>query len=155
MQRTSLWIALFVLWIGIRPADAQSPPPDNAPSFFSGEWAGTGERGSFCYVSLRIDGSGWVLVDAGTGDWSGARIQWQNRRQSLQIDTIVPLRSSTPQRFMPLDRFELRSEFNQSLSLTWATPDGSCHLQRIETVVSRLSRAQRAVVDLPPGEGAQ
>jgi hypothetical protein len=155
MQRTSIWLALFVLGYGLRSASAQSPPPDDSPSFYSGEWAGTGDLGSYCYVKLSVDGSGWVLVDAGAGDWSGAKVQWQNRQQSVQIDQIVPLRASAERRLMPLERFELRSEINQSLSLTWTTPGGTCHLQRIETTAGRLSRARSAIIDLPPGAGAQ
>lgn len=153
-QRCAAWLALFLLGCGARPAEAQSPQPDTSASFFSGEWTGTGDHGSFCYVGLTVEGFGWVLVDAGAGDWSGAGIKWRNRRQSLQIDKLMPFRASPQRRIMPLEGFVLRSEFNQSLSLTWTTPSGSCHLQRIETVASQLGRARRAISDLPPGEGA-
>ncbi len=155
MPRIGTWLTIFMLGSGMPSASAQSPPLDNSPSVFSGEWTGTGERGSYCYVKLGVDGTGWVLVDAGAGDWSGAKVEWQNRQQSLRIGKIVPLRASAQRRLMPLERFELRSEFNQSLSLSWTTPGCSCHLQRIETTESRLNRARSAIVDLPPGEGTR
>ena len=155
MPRIGTWLTIFMLGSGMPSASAQSPPLDNSPSFFSGEWTGTGERGSYCYVKLGVDGTGWVLVDAGVGDWSGAKVEWQNKQQSLRIGKIVPLRASTQRRLMPLERFELRSEFNQSLSLSWTTQSGSCHLQRMETTERRLNRARSAIVDLPPGEGTR
>lgn len=153
MLRIGTWLTIFMLGAGLHSASAQSPPLDNSRSFFAGEWTGTGESGSYCYVKLGVDGTGWVLIDAGAGDWSGARVEWQNQRQSLRIGKIVPLRASPQRRIMPLERFELRSEFNQSLGLTWTTLGGGCHLQRIGDTEARLNRARRAIVDLPPGEG--
>ena len=79
-------------------AHAQSPPPDNSPGFFSGEWSGTGEHGSYCYLRLNADGSGWVLSDGGSGDWLGAGVPWRDRQQSLQVDTIIPARASVARR---------------------------------------------------------
>jgi len=35
-------LVLFASWLG--SASALTPPLDNSPSFFSGEWAGTGEE---------------------------------------------------------------------------------------------------------------
>ena len=61
-------------------AHSQSPPPDNSPGFFSGEWSGTGEHGSYCYLRLNADGSGWVLSDGGSGDWLGAGVRWRDGR---------------------------------------------------------------------------
>jgi hypothetical protein len=152
MRNLIHFVALFALFGSVH---AQSPPPDNSPGYFSGEWTGTGEHGSYCYLKLKIDGVGWVLIDGGAGDWSGAGIQWRNRHQSLQVDKIVPLRASTQRRLMPLEDFVLRSEFNHSLSLTWSAPSGSCHLQRIESTARQLSRARRVIMDLPPSEGAR
>lgn len=155
MQGTTMWLVLFLAGAGIRSAGAQSPPPDNSPGFFSGEWTGTGPQGSYCYVNLKADGSGLVLIDGGAGDWSSARIRWQNRQQSLQVDKSVPVRASPQRRLWPLERFELRSDFNESLSLTWIAPTGRCHLQRIESTARRLNRARSAIKDLPPSDGAQ
>jgi hypothetical protein len=155
MQRTTIGLAVFLLSCGIHPAKAQSPPPDTSPGFFAGEWAGTGVHGSYCYVKLTADGLGWVLIDGGSGDWSGSSIQWRNRQQSLQIDNAVPLHTSAQRRIMPLEDFVLSSEFNQSLSLTWNTPGGSCHLQRIESTANHLSQARSAIAGLPPAEGVR
>jgi hypothetical protein len=154
MRRTSVLHALFLLSAGVASASAQSPPLDNSRGFFAGEWTGQGEQGSFCYVSLKADGSGVVLIDPGAGDWSGASIQWQNRGQSLQIDKRAPLRASPERRIMPLNDFGLRSEFNRSLSLTW-TPKGECHLLQVEAIADRLTRAREAVRTLPPSDAAQ
>lgn len=148
------WLGLFLLNGGIRSAEAQSPPPDTSAAFFTGEWIGTGEHGTYCYVKLNVAGSGWVLLDAGAGDWNGAGFQWRNQRQSLQITQIAPLRRSPQYRLMPLASFQLRSEFNQTLHLTWATSTGSCHLQKIETMTRHLDRARGAIGTLPPREGS-
>jgi hypothetical protein len=141
-------ILLFCAVAGI--AQASSPPPDSSPGFFAGEWAGTGDQGSYCYLDLSADGWGWVLVDGGGGDWLGARIRWHNRQQSLQIDKIIPLQESTELRVMRLGRFVLGGGFNQSLRLTWKELPGGCELQRVESTATRLSRARTAVKSLRP-----
>jgi hypothetical protein len=133
-------------------ANALTPLPDSSPGFFAGEWAGTGERGAYCYLNLGADGSGSVLIDGGSGDWLGARIQWRNVKQSLQIEKIIPLPASAQQRIMPLADFVLSSKFNQSLSLTWNKQSTGCQLQKIETLAHHLDRARFAINGLPQGE---
>ena len=142
MRRITTWFALLLLSGGFVSAEGQAPPPDTSASFFSGEWEGTGEQGSYCYVKLDAEGSGWVLVDAGAGDWSGAGIQWRNRQQSLQVENVTPLRASPQERLMPLEHFVLRSELNRSLSLSWTGPSAGCHLQRIDAMAQHLGRAR-------------
>ncbi|HAR38102.1 MAG: hypothetical protein A2X56_10570 [Nitrospirae bacterium GWC2_57_13] len=96
------FIGLVILFAWLGTAHALTPLPDSSPVFFAGEWAGTGEQGAYCYLNLSADGWGWVLIDGGAGDWFGARIQWRNRQQSLQVEKIIPLTASTQRRIMPL-----------------------------------------------------
>ena len=152
MQRTTIWLAFSLLGGGVPAVSAQSPPPDTSPGFFTGEWTGTGASGSYCYISLRADGTGWVLIDVGAGDWNGARIQWRNRQQSLQVDRSVPVPASPGRRLLPLTDYTLRSTFNASLSLTWTNPGGSCQLERLEATALHLNAARTAILDLPPTE---
>jgi hypothetical protein len=133
-------------------ANALTPRPDNSPDFFSGEWAGHGEHGSYCYLKLNTDGSGWVLIDGGAGDWLGAGMQWRNRQQTLQVEKSIPVRASAQLRVMPLAKFSLISGFNQSLQLTWNQRSGGCQLQKIETTVGHLNRARTAIEGLLSGE---
>lgn len=141
---------MFFTWLGT--ANALTPLPDSSPSFFSGEWAGIGEHGTYCYLNLGADGWGWVLIDGGSGDWLGARMQWCNRQQALQVEKVVPLPTSTQLRVMPLEKFVLSSGFNQSLRLTWNEQSGICHLQKIGTMAQQLIRARTTINGLPPGE---
>lgn len=141
---------LFFVWLG--SAIALSPPPDNSPSLFAGEWAGTGERGGYCYLNLGADSRGVVLIDGGTGDWLGAQMQWRNRQQTLQVEKVTPLPVSTQRRVMPLETFVLRGGFNQSLSLTWNAQSSGCQLQKIETMARHLDRARNAIEGLLQAE---
>lgn len=129
-----------------------SPPLDTSPGWFAGEWAGTGEQSAYCYLNLSADGWGWVLIGGGSGDWLGARVQWRNRHQSLQVEKIIPLPFSPQRRIMPLETFVLRSGFNQSLSLTWNARSSGCQLLKIETTEHHLNRARNAIEGLPQGE---
>ena len=124
---------------------AVTPPLDESPAAFAGEWAGTGEQGSYCYLNLDAGGGGWVLVDGGSGDWLGARIQWHNERQSLKVEKFMPLPSSPRYRVMPLQAFVLRAQFNQSLSLSWGSNSAGCQLQRIESSTRHLDSARGAI----------
>jgi hypothetical protein len=151
-QNMRYFTGLVILFAWLGTAHALTPPLDNSPGFFSGEWAGTGNQGAYCYLKLSTNGWGWVLVDGGAGDWLGARIQWRNRQQSLQIEKIVPLHASTQLRVMPLGQFVLSGGFNQSLRLTWNEQSGDCHLQMIETTARHLLRARKAIESLLPGE---
>jgi hypothetical protein len=143
-------LVMLFAWLGT--ANALTPLPDSSPSFFSGEWAGTGEQGTYCYLNLSADGWGWVLIDGGTGDWLGARMQWRNLQQALQVEKIIPLPASTQRRIMPLAKFVLRSGFNQSLSLTWNAQSSGCQLQKIETTERHLIRARSRIKGLLLGE---
>jgi hypothetical protein len=144
-------LVLFLGWQGV--AVAVTPPLDNTPGFFSGEWAGSGESGSYCYMSLEADGSGLVLIDGGAGDWLGARLKWRNRQQTLQVESIIPLSVSPQRRIMPLETFALRSGFNQSLSLSWSRGVAGCQLQKVEATARHLERAREAVKAVRQGGG--
>lgn len=133
---------LLCSWIGT--AYAQSPPPDRSPAAYAGEWVGAGELGSYCYVALQPDGWGRVLVDGGSGDWLGARIQWRNLRHTLVVDKVIPSLHSPHLRILPLETLVLRSGFNQSMSLTWNGRSGACQLQRSEKTQAQLARARSA-----------
>ena len=145
-------IALAMLAACLSPARAQSPPSDNSAAYFSGEWSGPGEQGNYCYVKLATDGAGWVLVDGGSGDWLGARMQWRNRQQSLLVGKIVPLAASPQFRVMPLGTFVLASGFNQSLRLTWNRQIAGCQLQKVDTTARRLDAARSAITGMAAGE---
>jgi len=149
-MRYFIRLVLFSVWLG--GASALTPPPDTSLGFFSGEWAGTGEGGSYCYLNLSADSRGFVLIDGGAGDWLGARVQWRNRQQTLQVEEVIPLPVSTQRRIMPLKAFVLRSGFNQSLSLTWNVQSSGCQLQKIETTTRHLNRARNAIEGLLQGE---
>jgi len=142
-------LAMFCAWL--TATQAQAPPPDSSPGYFSGEWAGTGEQGSYCYVMLNADGSGWVLVDGGAGDWRGAEVRWSNQLQSLKIEGTVPLVASPQRRIMPLPALSLGGGFNQSLSLTSEELRGGCQLQKIETSAQHLVAARKAIEGLRLG----
>ena len=130
-------------------AMADSPPLDGSSGFFSGEWSGTGAMGAYCYLNLDIDGTGHLLIDGGAGDWLGSRVLWRNRRQALEISYATPLPVSTQLRVMPLSRFSVTTEFNQSLWLTWSQSSGGCRLQKREAMESRLEQARSTVRRLP------
>jgi hypothetical protein len=149
MRHFSRFAMVFV-WL--TATQAQAPPPDSSPGYFAGEWAGTGELGSYCYVMLNADGTGWVLIDGGSGDWRGAQVQWRNRLQSLQIERTTPLIASPQRRIMPLESFSLGGGFNQSLSLTSTALRGGCQLQKSETTAQHLSAARGAIEGLRLGE---
>jgi hypothetical protein len=150
MRKLMRWVLLYG-WLG--SASALTPRPDTSPNAFAGEWAGTGELASYCYVQLGADGWGQVLVDGGSGDWLGARIQWRHRQHGLQVDRIIPAPVSTQRRITPLKTLVLRSGFNQSLSLTWNEGLGPCQLQRTELAARRLERARSAVEGLQSEDG--
>lgn len=147
-MRYLLGLIFYFAWLG--SVSGRSPPPDHSPAMFAGEWAGAGERGSYCYVKLEPDGQGLVLVNGGTGDWVGARMQWHNQQQSPQVDKIFPLAASTQWRTMPLEKFVFNAGFNQALSLTWSAQFGPCQLQRTDDAARQLARARNVADALPP-----
>lgn len=140
------FMRLVLLFASVGSASALTPLPDKSAALFAGEWAGGGERGSYCYVKLDADGQGLVLVDGGAGDWLGARIQWRNQQQNLQVDKVIPLAASARQRIGPLEKFVFSAGFNQSLSLSWSAQSRACQLQRTEAAARHLARA-RATID--------
>ena len=80
------WLRLFfTLLAGLAASSspALTPPRDNRPGFFAGDWIGTGADDLFCFIRLQPDGNGTVLVGSASGDWLGARIRWRNQQQSL------------------------------------------------------------------------
>jgi hypothetical protein len=96
-------------------------------------------------VKLGADGLGGVLIDGGSGDWMGARLQWHNRKQTLQVDKITPLGASPRRRTLPLQKFVLASGFNRSLKLTWNEGSTSCQMQHLERAERHLERARSAM----------
>lgn len=148
-MRYFVGLALIIVWLGT--AEALTPLPDPSPGFFSGEWAGNGQQGAYCYLNLSADGWGWVLIDGGTGDWLGARMQWRNQQQSLQVEEVIPLLASAQLRVLPLEKFVLSSGLNQSLKLTWNEPSGGCHLQKLDTTASHLLGARKTLESLMSG----
>jgi hypothetical protein len=149
-MRYFIGLILLCAWLGT--AHALTPLLDSSPGFFAGEWAGTGEHGTYCYLNLSADGRGLVLIDGGSGDCLGARIQWHNRQQALQVEKIAPLPASAQLRVMPLEKFVISSEFNQSLKLTWNEQSGVCYLQKIETTAQHLIRARSTIDGLLSGK---
>ena len=152
-RRACILLQLALLVGSVGASHARSPPPDASPSLFAGEWTGVGERGSYCYVKIEPDGRGLVLVNGGTGDWVGARMQWHNQQQNLQVDKILPLAVSAQRRTMPLEKFVFNAGFNQALSLSWNAQFSPCQLQRIEEAARQLARARATADALPPEQG--
>jgi len=152
MRYLVLFISVFV-YAGA--AIALTPPLDNSSKFFSGEWDGAGAHGAYCYLKMNSDGHGLVLIDGGTGDWLGARIHWRNQQQTVEVDKIIPLKSSNQLRIMPLGRFTLNTGFNQSLQLIWSSNSNGCYLRKIETSVNHLTRARNVMNKLQSSKGAQ
>ncbi len=156
MEFARLCLAAIALSCAFAVASlAASPPPDQSSAFFAGEWSGTGAQGSYCYLELAADGTGWVLLDGGSGDWLGARIRWHNQRQSLQVDDVVPLRASPARRIMSLEQVQLGGGFNQSLRLTSKSLPGGCDLQRVALQATRLDGARATVKGLRPAGSPQ
>lgn len=148
-MRYFVGLALIIVWLGT--AEALTPLPDPSPGFFSGEWAGNGQQGAYCYLNLSADGWGWMLIDGGTGDWLGTRMQWRNQQQSLQVEQVIPLQASAQLRVLPLEKFVLSSGLNQSLKLTWNEPSGSCHLHKLDATARHLLGARKTLEGLISG----
>ncbi len=144
--------ALAVLLALLPGAQALTPLPDGSAAFFAGEWSGSGTQGSYCYLDLAADGSGWVLFDGGSGDWRAARISWVNQRQSLQVTQISPQPMAPRLRVMPLEKFQLGTEFNQTLHLTWDGKGGGCYLQKLQASEGHLAAARAAIAGLSRGK---
>ena len=148
-------LVLVVFFVFAETANALTPLLDSSPDFFSGEWSGTGAQGTYCYINMKVDGRGVVLIDNGAGDWVGAQIQWRNQKQTLDVEKITPLPISSEFRDMPLERFKLSSEFNQSVKLTWGSHSSSCYLQKIDTTANHLTRARNVSNKIPSSKGTK
>lgn len=126
-----------------------SPPLDNSPGLWAGEWSGAGPLSAFCMVRLDPDGTGHVMLDGGNGDWRGARIRWVNRQQSVHVLASEPWASRPRQRTGPLTDAQLQSGLNLALALRWGAGGASvCHLQRTEDQARRLGLARGVLSDL-------
>jgi hypothetical protein len=142
-------IGIVLVVILAQPAFALTPLPNSSPEFFAGEWAGSGEHGTYCYLNLSADGRGWALIDRdGVGNWFGAKIQWRNRQQTLEVEQVTPLPASPQLRILPLSALSVQTGFNQSLQLSWGKPSDSCHVQKIETTADRLTQARGTIKQL-------
>jgi hypothetical protein len=144
-----------VLFVFVKSAYALTPLPDSSPGFFSGEWAGAGFHGAYCYLNLNTDGRGLVLIDNGAGDWLAARIHWRNKQQSVEVEEIIPLRTSTQMRIMPLELFTLKTGFNQSLKLNWNSSSEGCNLLKIVQTANLLNQARNVMNKLKPQKSSQ
>lgn len=140
--------SMAILLMAATGAQALTPLPDGSAAFFAGEWSGTGAQGSYCYLNLSADGSGMVMFDGGSGDWSAARIAWNNQRQSLKVTRIAPLAMLPRLRVMPLEKFQITTEFNQTLHLTWDGKSGGCYLQKLQLGEQHLAAARATVEGL-------
>jgi len=138
------WLRLFFTLLAALAASsspALTPPLDNRPGFFAGDWIGTGADDLFCFIRLQPDGNGTVLVGSASGDWLGARIRWQNQRQSLVLIEASPLAAEPHRRLMPLSGLTLRSGINQTLQLKPGERSPLCELQLRDRVLSRYEQA--------------
>jgi hypothetical protein len=140
------------LLLGLGAASALTPLPDTSPAAWAGEWAGPGEQGSYCHLTLRADGQGWALVDGGSGDWLAARFLWQVRAQGPAVGHLFPAALSASRRTLPLAALKLAGGFNQSLTLRWSERVGVCQLQRVEASARHLQRAREALSGLRAAE---
>jgi hypothetical protein len=143
----------LALLAGLPPAGALTPLPDTTPGFFAGEWAGAGEQGGYCYMTLDVDGSGVVLIDGGSGDWLGARMRWHNERQALVVDRVLPMPFSAQHRVMPLPAFTIRSGLNQSLGVSWSARALACQMQKIDAATRHLEQARSALQSMNKDAG--
>lgn len=126
-----------------------SPPLDNSPGPWAGEWSGAGPLNAFCMVKLDPDGTGHMMLNGGHGDWRGARIRWVNRQQSVHVLASEPWASRPRQRTGPLTDAQLQSGLNLALALRWGAGGASvCHLQRTEDQARRSELARGVLIDL-------
>lgn len=142
------WLRLIFTLLAALAASsspALTPPLDNRPSFFAGDWIGTGADDQLCFIRLQPDGNGTVLVSNASGDWLGARIRWRNQRQSMELIEVSPEVSPFPaephRRLMPLSGLTLRSGINQTLQLKPGERSPVCELQLHNNVLRRAVQA--------------
>lgn len=147
--RSAMSRMLSLLALCVATCAMASPPLDNSPGLWAGEWSGVGPLNAFCMVRLDPDGTGHMMLDGGNGDWRGARIRWVNRLQSVQLLASEPWASRPRQRTGPLADAQLQSGLNLSLALRWGAGGASvCHLQRTEDHARRSGLARSVLSDL-------
>lgn len=145
------WLRLFftlLIALGASASLALTPPLDNRPGFFAGDWIGTGPEDMFCFVRLQTDGNGTVLVRGASGDWLGARIRWRNQQQSVVLVAASPFPVELGRRLLPLIQLDLRSGINQTLQLKSGVRNPVCELQ-LSNKVLRRSREAEMLLDNP------
>ncbi len=128
--------------LGAGSAPALSPPLDSSPAFFSGDWVGMGANDHFCFMRLRPEGIGTVLISGPSGDWVGASIRWQNHRQSIAVSEVKPLPEDPHRRLLPLSQLTLRVAFGGTIHLLMNTDMPTCELQRRASVQRRMEEAE-------------
>ena len=121
---------------------ALTPLPDSRPAFFAGDWIGVGARDFFCFMRLRSDGTGTVLVSSASGDWLGASIRWRNQHQSIALIEVNPLPAKPDRRLMPLSQLSLSSGINQTIQLKLKEDTTVCELQLRARVLRRADQAE-------------
>lgn len=122
-------------------APAFSPPLDTSPAFFSGDWVGMGANDNFCFMRLRPEGLGTVLISGPSGDWVGASIRWHNHRQSIVVSEVKPLPADPHRRLLPLSKLTLSVVFGGTVQLLLNTDTPTCELQRRASVQRRIEEA--------------
>ena len=145
------WLRLFFTLFAALCASsslALTPPLDNRPGFFAGDWIGTGAEDMFCFIRLHPDGNGTVLVNGASGDWLGARIRWRNQQQSMVLIEASPLPAEPGRRLLPLSGLTLRSGMNQTLQLKPGERNPVCELQ-LRNKVRRRSGEAWMLLDSP------
>jgi hypothetical protein len=168
MQDNSSWISrpghpmtwlrvVFALLGGISAASvhAQSPPLDNSPAFFAGDWIGTGAQDNFCFMRLRPDGSGTVLAMGAAGDWLGARIRWRNQHQNIVVMAVYPLPGDPRRRLAPLTQLSLSKGFGTTIQLKLNKNNPLCELQRRASVQRNMAYAEMLLNDAADGASAR
>ena len=145
----SCWIgAALIATFGALDATATTPLPDGRPEFFVGDWAGTAGEDSFCFMRLKNDGSGTVLLSGASGDWFGATIRWRNERQVLKLVSAVPLPADPQRRLMALPRLTLSSGMNRTARLGWEGHASPCELQ-LKSELLRREKEALVLLDTP------
>ena len=129
---------------------ALTPLPDSRPAFFAGDWMGVGARDIFCFMRLRSDGTGTVLVSSASGDWLGASIGWRNQRQSIALIEVNPLPAEPARRLMPLSQLSLSSGVNKTIQLKLKEDSPVCELQ-LRAGVERRGAQAESLLDGPAG----
>jgi hypothetical protein len=121
---------------------ALTPLPDSSNAFFVGDWIGVGADDNFCFMRLRSDGSGAVLVNGASGDWLGATIRWRNQRQNFALLEFIPMPFEPHRRLMPLKTLVVNSGVNKTIRLQSTDGDLGCELQLRADVLQHAEQAE-------------